>query len=112
MSAPHFVDDPLYQLLRAGQVEEFNKAREQGKTCDLRGADLRNLELQGMNLKGLDLSDAYLRQADLRGLDLSETRLEGASIRGAHVSGVLFPKELLATEIALSLEHGTRMRYR
>lgn len=112
MSTPRFVDDPLYQLLRAGQVEAFNKAREEGKNCDLRGADLRNLELRGMNLKGMDLSDAYLRQADLRGLDLSETRLEGASIRGAHVSGVRFPPELLATEIALSLEHGTRMRYR
>jgi len=112
MTAPKFIDDPLYQLLRAGQVDEFNKAREEGKTCDLVGADLRNVELQGMNLKGLDLSDAYLRQADLRGQDLSETRLEGASIRGAHVSGVMFPKELLATEIALSLEHGTRMRYR
>ena len=49
---------------------------------------------------------------DLRGQDLSETCLDGASIRGAHVSGVMFPKELLATEIALSLEHGTRMRYR
>lgn len=112
MNKPHFIDDPLYQLLRGGQVEEFNKAREAGQSCDLRGADLRNVELQGMNLKGLDLTGAYLRQADLRGLDLSETILDCASIRGAHVSGTLFPKELLATEIALSLEHGTRMRYR
>jgi hypothetical protein len=112
MSAPKFIDCPMYQLLRAGQSEEFNKQREAGTPCDLRGADLRNVELMGMNLRGLDMTGAYLRQADLRGLNLSETRLEHASIRGAKVSGTLFPKELDATEISLSLEHGIRMRYR
>jgi uncharacterized protein YjbI with pentapeptide repeats len=112
MTTPKLIDCPMYQLLRGGQVEEFNRQREAGTPCDLRGADLRNVELKGMNLKGLDMTGAYLRQADLRGLDLSETRLEHASIRGAHVSGTLFPKELDATEIALSLEHGIRMRYR
>ncbi|MFO7636044.1 MAG: GNAT family N-acetyltransferase [Clostridia bacterium] len=42
----------------------------------------------------------------------SETRLDGASINAAKVSGTLFPRELSAEEITLSLLHGTRMRYR
>jgi hypothetical protein len=38
--------------------------------------------------------------------------MEGASIRNAKVSGTLFPKNLRAQEIRLSLDHGTRMRAR
>ena len=38
--------------------------------------------------------------------------LEGASIAGTKISGTYFPKELSAEEINLSLQHGTRMRYR
>ncbi len=52
-----------------------------------------------------------LRHGDMRGVDFSHTNLEGASINGAKISGTLFPKELRAEEILLSLQHGTRMRY-
>jgi len=111
MAVPEFKKDPLYNLLREGHIEEFNRQREQPQTADLKGADLRGLDLREANLKGLDLSDCYLRQADLRGVDLRETRLEGASIMGAKISGAYFPKQLSAAEIDLSLQHGTRLRY-
>jgi uncharacterized protein YjbI with pentapeptide repeats len=112
MSAPRITDDTLYQLLRHGDAERFNQLRAQGESCDLRGTDLRGVDLRKVNVRGLDLSDCYMRQADLRGLDLSETQLAGASISGAKISGTLFPVELSAEEVTLSLTHGTRLRYR
>jgi uncharacterized protein YjbI with pentapeptide repeats len=108
---PHIKDDPMYRLLRDGAVEEFNRRRAEGETCDLTGCDFRSLDLRKLNADGLDLRDAYFRQSDLRGLDLSNTNLEGASINAAKISGAYFPAELSAEEISLSLTHGTRMRY-
>ncbi|MCB1869745.1 MAG: pentapeptide repeat-containing protein [Gammaproteobacteria bacterium] len=105
-------DDPLYRLLREGLVEEFNRRRRDGDECDLRACDLRSLDLRKLDAAGMDLRDCYLRQADLRGVDLTHTNLEGSSINGAKISGTLFPVELSAEEITLSLLHGTRMRYR
>jgi len=112
MQEPRISDDILYQLLRHGNIKQFNKMRAESASCDLRGTDLRGLDLRGMDARGLDLGDCYLRQADLRGIDFSETNLEGASISGAKISRTRFPKELDAEEITLSLTHGTRMRYR
>jgi uncharacterized protein YjbI with pentapeptide repeats len=112
MSEPRVSDDPLYNLLRHGEIERFNDALARGQTCDLAGTDLRGVDLRRLQAKGLDLSGCYLRQADLRGLDLSETNLRHASISGAKISGTLFPTQLSAEEINLSLSHGTRMRYR
>lgn len=105
-------NDPLYKLLREGRVKDFNDRKKLGEKIDLTGCDFRGLDLRGLDAKGLDLSDCYFRQADLRGIDFSETRLAGASINGAHISGALFPKEISAEELTLSLLHGTRMRYR
>jgi hypothetical protein len=42
---------------------------------------------------------------------LSKANMDGASINACKISGVLFPAELSASEIELSLLHGTRMRY-
>jgi uncharacterized protein YjbI with pentapeptide repeats len=112
MAPPEDKQPPLYDLLREGYVEEFNRRRAAGERCDLRGSDLRHADLRGLLAVGLDMQDCYLRQADLRGVDLRETRLEGASINGAKISGTYFPAELAAEEITLSLLHGTRMRYR
>ncbi|MGI9659788.1 MAG: pentapeptide repeat-containing protein [Gaiellaceae bacterium] len=109
---PQITDDPMYRLLREAEVAAFNQRRAAGESCDLRGCDLRTLDLRELNAKDLDLRDCYLRLADLRGVDLSEANLEGASINAARISGVLFPPELSAEEIVLSLTHGTRMRYR
>lgn len=109
---PVISDDPLYQMLRDDKVEEFNERRAAGVTPDLTGLDFRGLDLRGLDASGLDMSNGYFRQADLRGVDFSETRLDGASINAAKISGTLFPRELSAEEITLSLLHGTRMRYR
>ena len=103
-------DDPLYVLLRQGNVAEFNQRLAAGEVCDLTNADFRSLELVGWEPVGIDLSGGYFRQADLRGVDLSSCQLAGASLHGAKISGVLFPKSLSADEINLSLLHGTRMR--
>lgn len=107
----HISRDPMYLLLREGCIKEFNAKKASGDTCELRGCDLRGLDLRGLDADGLDFSDCYFRQSDLRGLDLSKARLEGASINACKISGVLFPPELSASEIELSLLHGTRMRY-
>ena len=112
MNVPEIRRDEMYQLLRSGNIERFNELKAEGHMCDLQNADLRGLDLRELEAKGLDISNGYLRQADLRGVDLSETNLEGVSISGAKISGTLFPKDLSAEEINLSLLHGTRMRYR
>jgi len=104
--------DELHQLLCSGHVEDFNRRRPASQKLDLRGADLRHADLRTLDAAGLDLGDCHLRQADLRGLDLRQTGLEGASINRTKISGTYFPKELSAEEINLSLQHGTRMRYR
>ena len=109
--SPRMPSDPMFWLLREGRVEEFNRRRAAGTSCDLRRCNLRGIDLRGLEAGGLDLSDCDLRQADLRGVDLSGTKLEGASIHGAHISGAYFPGELSAQEIELSLRTGTRMRY-
>ncbi|MBL1274888.1 MAG: pentapeptide repeat-containing protein [Ectothiorhodospiraceae bacterium] len=103
-------DDPLYVLLRQGNVGDFNRRWAAGEACDLTNADFRGLELFGWEPAGLDLSGAYFRQADLRGIDFSNCKLAGASIHTAKISGALFPKSLSVEEITLSHSLGTRMR--
>jgi uncharacterized protein YjbI with pentapeptide repeats len=105
-------EDPMYQLLRDGDVKEFNRRKTTGESCDLTSCDFRNLDLRKLDASGLDFSNSYFRTTDLRGVDFSTARLEGASIKAAKISGVFFPAELTNEEIALSIEHGTRMRYR
>ena len=108
---PHLLDNSLYQLLRDEDIEGFNRARSSGETADLRSGDFRGLDLRNIDAHGLDMSNAYFRGADLRGIDFSHTRLEGSSIAQAKISGCLFPKEISADELVMSLNHGTRMRY-
>ena len=98
-------------FLRDGKIDEFNKLAE-AETPKLQMADLRMCDLRKANLTNADLTDAYLRNADLRGADLSGAKLEGASLHDANIAGVLFPVSLAASEIRLSVSHGTRMRCR
>ena len=112
MELPQIRQCPLYRLLKDGKSEEFNRRRKAGETCDLRGADQRHVDLRGLEAAGLDMRDCYLRNADLRSVDLREANLEGASIVGAKISGTYFPYQLSPEEINLSLQHGTRLRYR
>ena len=111
MAAPEMKDNHLYHLLREGKINDFNHACAKGEVPDLINADMRGLSLQGLNADGLDLQGCYFRQADLRGIDFSKAKLDGASIHASKISGCLFPTELSADEITLSLSHGTCMRY-
>ena len=102
----------MYRLIREGKIKEFNSLKSSGQTCDLIGADFRGVSLCGLDADDLDLSNCYFRMSNLRGIDLSKAKLDGASIHGAQISGVRFPDEIAPEEIKLSLEHGTRLRYR
>ncbi len=103
-------DDPLFQLLREGLIDTFNKRKNAGEDCDLTNCDFRNADLRGMDCCGLDLTGCYFRRADLRGLDFSESLLDGASIHDAKISGTFFPVGISAEEVRLSHDLGTRMR--
>lgn len=109
---PKIKDDPLYQMLRAEDVDAFNASRDELDTGHLKAGDYRGRDLRKMNARGLDFSNAYFRNADLSGIDFRETNLEGASLMDAKISGVYFPDELDPEEIRLSLDTGTRLRYR
>ena len=108
---PERPDHPLYQLLHQENIEEFNRRRAGGETIDLRGVNLRSMDLRGLDTNGLSFTDTYLRSSDIRGLDLGHCHMEGATIFEAKISGVLFPRELSADEIRLSVTMGTRLRY-
>lgn len=112
MDKPHIKTDPLYQLLRQEDVKAFNEQRDSLDCSKLRNGDYRGRDLRNMNAKGLDFSNSYFRNADLSGIDFRSTNLEGASFLDAKLSGVYFPEELSAEEIRLSLDTGTRLRYR
>lgn len=113
MTKPIVHHNPLYDLLRAERVAEFNqhKARGEVKEGMLRGGDFRGLDLRELDAEGLDLRDAYFRGADLRGVDFRKTQLEGASFCQAHFSGAFFPREISAEELRLSYDIGIRVRY-
>lgn len=109
---PQTLDHPLYKLLQDENIKEFNAQKGQNQNIDFSGGMFRGLDLRGMDASGVNFENAYFRGADLRGLDLRQTNLEGASIAEAKISGVYFPNELDPAEIRLSLEKGTRLRYR
>lgn len=108
---PEMSDDPLYLLLRDENIKAFNTKKPQADTSHLHSKNYRGLDLRKMDADGLDFSNAYFRGADLRGIDFSNSKLHGASIASAKISGCMFPKELRAEEIRMSVELGTRLRY-
>ncbi|MBU3058261.1 pentapeptide repeat-containing protein [Pseudomonas indica] len=112
MSQPRQLDDPLYRLLRQEDIAGFNHRRASDGEIDLTGGDFRGLDLRNLNADGVNFTDAYFRGADLRGLDLRKARMEGASLAHAQISGAYFPVELSADEILMSVNFGTRLRYR
>lgn len=112
MSQPKLLDTPLYALLHKDDIRGFNQERPENGPIDMRGGDFRGLDLRDLNATGIDFTDAYFRSADLRGLDLRGCSLEGASLAHAQISGACFPPELTADEILMSVNFGTRLRYR
>ncbi|MNE45248.1 Pentapeptide repeats (8 copies) [compost metagenome] len=94
------------------QIVSFNREKPRDVSIDFRGGDFRGLDLRELDTSGIDFTDAYFRAADLRGLDLRHNGLEGASLAHAQISGTYFPTELSADEILMSVNFGTRLRYR
>ncbi len=103
------LDSKLRFLLMDGKVDEFNRLTED-EPADLASTDLRMADLRKANLRHANLCGAYLRNADLRGVNLLYSDMDGASIHGAQISGALFPRDIPAREIFLSLQQGTRIR--
>ncbi|MDR2366952.1 MAG: pentapeptide repeat-containing protein [Deltaproteobacteria bacterium] len=91
-------------------AQKFNQLVADGKPPNLTCQNLSDLDLRSFNLSTADLRGCYLRGANLNGLDLSGANLDGASIKNAQISGCLFPKNICACEIQLSLQYGTRLR--
>ncbi|MGY4492379.1 pentapeptide repeat-containing protein [Pseudomonas putida] len=112
MSQPKQLDSPLYALVHHENVRGFNEQRPPEGKVDFRGGDFRGLDLRELDARGIDFTDAYFRTADLRGLDLRHSCMEGASLAHAQISGAYFPVELSADEILMSVNFGTRLRYR
>lgn len=111
MNRPKILEDDMFQLLRTGQIEAFNEKRDKSVEYDLSDTNLARIDLRGLNADNLNLESVYFRMADLRGIDFRNAKLEGASFGEANVSGCFFPKQLSASEILFSIEHGTRVRY-
>ncbi|WP_196137690.1 pentapeptide repeat-containing protein [Aliikangiella sp. G2MR2-5] len=108
--ALRFPQDPLYQLLRDEKVKDFNQQRKSVEHIDFHDCDFRGLDLRGLDASGVNFTGCYFRAADLRGIDFSQSNMHGASIASAQISGCLFPANIEATEIFLSVEKGMRMR--
>ena len=111
MSHPKLLESVLYALLHKDDIRGFNQQRPSGH-IDLRGGDFRGLDLRELQAQDVDFSDGYFRSADLRGIDLRTACIEGASLAHAQISGTYFPVELTADEILMSVNFGTRLRYR
>ena len=111
MSHPKLLESALYALLHKDDIRGFNQQRPAGH-IDMRGGDFRGLDLRELQVEDVDFTDGYFRSADLRGLDLRTSCIEGASLTHAQISGAYFPVELTADEILMSVNFGTRLRYR
>ena len=110
MSKPRFPEDPAFKMLRGGEIEAFHTAIESRDEVDFSGTDLRGVDFREVDLTKFVLRDAYLRDADFRGCDLTHLDLSGVSMNGAKISGAYFPDNVSASEIRISLRHGTRIR--
>ena len=82
--------DPIQQLQITGQCPRCNLkgANLRGldlRMVDLKGADLRGADLRSSNLEGADLSNANLTNVDLRGAYLANAHLANAEIKGANL---------------------------
>ena len=102
---------PKPNILFEENRDAFNRAVAEGQTMDFSNQNLSDLDLTGFNLAFANLNGAYLRGANLAGLDLSGASMHAASMKNAKISGCLFPPEISAEEIRLSVEMGSRLRH-
>ncbi|MFT5780779.1 MAG: hypothetical protein ACI9EB_000134 [Pseudomonas sp.] len=112
MTQPRQLESPLYRLIRGENVSGFNAKKPCEGEIDFSNGDFRGLDLRMLDASRIRFTDAYFRGADLRGLDLRDASLQGASLAHAQISGAYFPEELSADEILMSVNFGTRLRYR
>jgi uncharacterized protein YjbI with pentapeptide repeats len=112
MSQPRQLESPLYRLIRSENIAAFNAQKPSEGEVDLCNGDFRGIDLRSLDATRVRFTDAYFRGADLRGLDLRATCMQGASLAHAQISGTYFPEELSADEILMSVNFGTRLRYR
>lgn len=110
--ALRFPQDPLYQLLRNEKIDDFNQQKPISGGVDFHDCDFRGLDLRGLDASNVNFKGAYFRATDLRGIDFSQCDMHGVSLATAQISGCLFPTNLDAAEIYLSVEKGIRMRTR
>lgn len=98
---PEISSEELIELLRSGNVSEFNALRNrEGKgVIDLGGANLRDADLSGAKLNGAKLSEA-----DLSGADLSEADLRNAKLIGTVLSRTVLNKANLSQGVILVKE--------
>ena len=108
--ALRFPEEPLYQLLRAEKIDQFNQQKKLSGQVDFHDCDFRGLDLRGLDASNINFRGAYFRGADIRGIDFSSCDMHGASLAVAQISGCLFPQNIEATEIFMSTEKGMRMR--
>ena len=83
----------LLKLIRDGNVEEFNKRRQQFVylPLDFAREDFHGVRISGINLSSANLSRVNLIKADLEGANLSNSNLfksdlEGANLYGANIA--------------------------
>jgi uncharacterized protein YjbI with pentapeptide repeats len=110
MTTLRFLDDVAFKSLRGGDIDEFHRAIEGRTIVDFSGTDLRGTDFRKADLSKVILRDCYLRDADLRGCDLRQIDLSGTTLQGARIGGTYFPDSLLAEEIMMSVQYGTRLR--
>ncbi|QVI99792.1 pentapeptide repeat-containing protein [Corynebacterium diphtheriae] len=75
----------MTRITRAEVEKIVAKARAENKTPNLRGANLRAVDLCGADLQAADLRGADLWDADLRGANLRGADLRDANLRGANL---------------------------
>ena len=82
-------EEPIPSLARARLSTPLSNANLRGadlREANLEGTGLVNADLAGADLREAKLSKADLRQANLNGADLSDTRLREAQLSGAQLS--------------------------
>ncbi|MGB8024493.1 MAG: pentapeptide repeat-containing protein [Nitrososphaeraceae archaeon] len=106
------ISQKLSELLKDGNVMEFNKIREQNKNVDVNilSSYIRNLDLSGINLSRIkfrnagfydtNLSRANLRrtklfQADLERVNFSNADLSGTDLTGSVLHESIFDNAIL-----------------
>lgn len=103
--------DEALRLLRAGQIEEYNR-NAQIERPDLSGADLSGLDLHvvvdgsvvGVWLHTTNLKGADLKKTKLIGANLQGATLDGANLRGAWLAGAnLNSASLVAADLTDAL---------